>query len=508
MCGETLRQGFMNPDDVVQDVLGDGGGSADVALGRVLRHRRDRRAGGVGITHLGEHRLQTAAELLHHGLGVLGGDVATADEALGVELACGTFLVDELVHVWLGEAGVITLVVTPQPVAHQIDGDVTVERLAIVEGELRSLDDGSRIIPVDVDHRGINGLEDVGAVGGAATLVRSRGEPHLVVDDDVNRATGAVTLQPAHLKRLVDDPLPGECRVPVQQYGHDREVLRIAQAVELGTYDSLQHRVDGLEVAGVGGDRGTNAFPGVGLELTFVAQVVLDVTGPLGVDELGIALELPEDLAVGLADDVGQHIEATTVRHAYADLVEVLRGGHRAQPGEQDDRGFRSFEAEPLLADVLGLQEGLEDLRLVELVEDAQVGLTVQRGVFLLAAFLEPSAYLVVVDVHVLDAHVTGIGVTQNGEDLTQGEGVAVHAGEIVHREDAIQVPQGESVTVEHDVVVEPWPVLHGVGVGDEVAESTPGIDEFDDTRLLVDLVGTIRQPIGGPLHRGVGDAQ
>jgi hypothetical protein len=40
---------------------------------------------------------------------------------------------------------------------------------------------------------------------------------------------------------------------------------------------------------------------------------------------------------------------------------------------QQHDGGLGALERESLLADELGLQEGLEDLGLVQLVQDAQV---------------------------------------------------------------------------------------------------------------------------------------
>jgi hypothetical protein len=90
--------------------------------------------------------------------------------------------------------------------------------------------------------------------------VRAGGEAHLVVDDDVHGAAGAVAAQLRHLQRLADDALAGEGRVAVQQDRQDGEArLALVDDVLLGAHDALEHRVDGLEVRGVGlqlhGDR-------------------------------------------------------------------------------------------------------------------------------------------------------------------------------------------------------------------------------------------------------------
>jgi hypothetical protein len=51
-----------------------------------------------------------------------------------------------------------------------------------------------------------------------------------------------------------------------------------------------------------------------------------------------VALELGEDLRVGLADDVGQHVQPAAVRHAEYGLVHLLPRGlgqHRVQQRDQ-----------------------------------------------------------------------------------------------------------------------------------------------------------------------------
>ena len=85
--------------------------------------------------------------------------------------------------------------------------------------------------------------------------------------------------------------------------------------------------------------------------------------------------------AVRLADDVGQHVEPAAVRHADDDLVQPSCGGGLAEHRvEQRDDRLAALEREPLLADVLGLQERLERLGRVEPAEDVQLLLAVEPG--------------------------------------------------------------------------------------------------------------------------------
>ena len=134
--------------------------------------------------------------------------------------------------------------------------------------------------------------------------------------------------------------------------------------------------------------------PEPGDELALGAEVVLHVAGALDRARVDVALELAEDLAVLLADDVGEHVEPAAVGHADRDLVEAGLGGGLADLVEQRDRGLAALEAEPLLADELGLQEGLERLGLVELEQDPQLLLAGRLDVRPLDALLDPAALL------------------------------------------------------------------------------------------------------------------
>ena len=161
------------------------------------------------------------------------------------------------------------------------------------------------------------------------------GEADLVVDDDVDRAAGAVAAQLREVQGLGHDALAGERRVAVHQERQDREVLAgQVEPVLLGAHDALEHRVDGLEVRGVGGQVDLRGLAGLVGERALGAEVVLHVAGAL--DALGVdgALELREDLAVGLARDVGQHVEPAAVRPCRCTTSSMLGlGGARRGSG-------------------------------------------------------------------------------------------------------------------------------------------------------------------------------
>ena len=140
----------------------------------------------------------------------------------------------------------------------------------------------------------------------------------------------------------------------------------------------------------------------------------------LGRLRVEVPLELGEDLLVRLADDVGEHVEPAAVGHADDDLVEAALGRRLQDLVEQRDDALAALEREPLLTDVLGLQEGLERLGRVEPDQDVALLLRRGLGVAPLDPLLDPAPLLGILDVHVLDADAAAVRVAQHAEDVAQ----------------------------------------------------------------------------------------
>ena len=101
------------------------------------------------------------------------------------------------------------------------------------------------------------------------------------------------------------------------------------------------------------------------------AEVVFHVTGALDGRDVLAALKFSEDLRISLASDVGEHVQATTVGHSNGDLVEVFLCRGLQDFIHQTHCGLSPFEAEAFLADIFGLQEGLEGFCLVQFGENS-----------------------------------------------------------------------------------------------------------------------------------------
>lgn len=163
MHDEALGRIVVRVADAVKQLEGDrrrlGLAGAVVALGRralevgdvvrVVGDDGDRP--GLGRVRLGEGPLEAILEVAVGAVVLVSGDVASADEGLGVQRADAALLLDEVVHQRLGHRGVVALVVTTTAVADEVDHDVALELLAVREGELGDARDGLGVVAVHVE---------------------------------------------------------------------------------------------------------------------------------------------------------------------------------------------------------------------------------------------------------------------------------------------------------------------------------------------------------------------
>ncbi len=252
------------------------------------------------------------------------------------------------------------------------------------------------------------------------------------------------------------------------------------------------------------GDRQFGSRPGH--ELARRPLVVLDV--PRTLDRVGVevALELSEDLPVGLAHDVGEHVEASPMGHAQHGLGGPGVGALLEQRVEDHDRRLRSFETEALLPDVTGVEEALEGLGRVQPVEDVALLDGVERGADTLGVLLDPPLLVGVLDVHVLDAQGAAVGVAQDVERFAQGQRLA--ARQAVDHELAVEVPQRQAVGGGVELGVQrPGLGRQGVEIGDEMPTHPVHVDQALDVDLLhqAPVLAVAGIDVRLPAHRLVG---
>src|SRR5512133_1764946 len=130
----------------------------------------------------------------------------------------------------------------------------------------------------------------------------------------------------------------------------------------------------------------------------------------------GVPLELGEYGNVGLAHDVGQHVEPAAVRHAQ----DHFRDPELARPLqnllERRDRRLAAVQPEALRSGELDVQEALELLGFDQPLEDGALALSGELRLIAdaLDTLLNPRLLVRVLDVHELDADRAAISLAQN----------------------------------------------------------------------------------------------
>src|SRR4029453_1715296 len=132
--------------------------------------------------------------------------------------------------------------------------------------------------------------------------------------------------------------------------------------------------------------------------------------------------EFPEDLLRALADDVGQHVHSSAMGHGDNNLLNFLLGGLVDGKVQEWDQAFSPFQRERLGPEVLSTEKFLEDDRVGEPGEDANLFLAAQFESILrpLHTLLQPVPHRQFVNVHELDPDRPAIGVAESLEDFPQ----------------------------------------------------------------------------------------
>ena len=193
-------------------------------------------------------------------------------------------LADAGIHQGLGEGRLVGLVMAVAPVAEHVDHHRLAEMLAVLDGDLGDMHHGLGIVAVHVEDRRVDHLGDVGGVGRGAREARRGGEADLIVDDEMQRAAGAMAAQTRQAETFGDHALAGEGRIAMQQERQNFLALGVVALVLLGPHLAEHHGIDDLEMRGVGGQRQMDAILveltiGGGAEMIFHVARAFDLVG-------------------------------------------------------------------------------------------------------------------------------------------------------------------------------------------------------------------------------------
>ncbi len=150
---------------------------------------------------------------------------AFADQPFGIQFQRRLVTPDLRIHHRLRKARLVAFIVAEAAVAEHVDHHRPAEALPELGRHAADEHHRFRIVAVDVEHRRLDHLGDVGRIRRGARIHRRGGEADLVVDDEMHRAAGAVALEAAEPEAFGDDALAGERRVAVDQQRHHHRAV-------------------------------------------------------------------------------------------------------------------------------------------------------------------------------------------------------------------------------------------------------------------------------------------
>ncbi len=201
------------------------------------------------FAHLIEDMLKLLSVIFQSAFGLLHGNVSAPNKSRRVTFANRSLAVDDVIHFWLRHRWVVAFVVATAAVTDHVDDDIFAEGLPVVHGELGHPDTGFRIVAIDVEYRCANRFRHISGIFTGPRVLRRRGEPDLVVHDNVHGAAGTVPTQKRQVERLGHHALPGEGGIAVEGDRQHSEALgSLIEEVLLGSGDAFQYRVHCLQV--------------------------------------------------------------------------------------------------------------------------------------------------------------------------------------------------------------------------------------------------------------------
>ncbi len=244
-------------------------------------------------------------------------------------------------------------------------------------------------------------------------------------------AADAVAAEIGEVERFGHQPLAREGRIAMHQDRHDLAAVLIVTLVLLGACLTQHHRIDRLEMRGIGRQREMDDLA-VELAVGRGAEVILHVARAAHLLGLrGAALKLGEQRGVAFVHDVHERVETPTVRHADHDLLDAELAAALQDLLDARDQRFAAVEAEALGADELDAEIFLQTLGLDHALHDHAPAFEREVGAVLdvLDALLDPRLLIGIGDVHVFHADLAAVGLAQAVHDLAQGRGVAEAQG-------------------------------------------------------------------------------
>ena len=333
----------------------------------------------------------------------------------------------------LREGGLVTFVVPPAPVTNQIYQKILMKSGSVGVRESDGGEAGPRIISVYMDDWYLEALGHVAGVERRASILGLSREANLIVEDDMDGATGLVTGESREVECLGNDALSRKSGVAMDRHRQRQADLlggRAGMCAILlgGTCRTGNNWIHEFEVTGIMGQRQLELHQLRFLQDSLRTQVIFHIAGPAKINAfrpfrrnhlfVGCCMELGENSGDRFLEDMGEHIQAPSMRHADDDLPGAGHRRRQEQGIQHGNEHVQTFKREPLLPRESGLEEFLEAFDLAQAFKEAPavfgrkwlvVDLRLDR-------FIQPESLIVAIDVVELITERAAIESAQAGD--------------------------------------------------------------------------------------------
>src|SRR5229473_7495202 len=222
--------------------------------------------------------------------------------------------VDLLIEQRLRDGGVVHLAVAVPAIADHVNHNVSAKTVAVFGSNTGHANDRLGIFSIHVKDWNALALGQVRGKARSMQLAWIRGEANHVVDEHVNASTNGKAFQSGKVQRLRPDALSGKRSVTMQDDGQDFLYAIFSTMYLLGSRASQRHRIDGLQVAGIGNQMHADRLAAADCVFSGRAVVILHVPAAEHAARINI-LKSGKDILRRHAHNQRHYRQASTMAH-------------------------------------------------------------------------------------------------------------------------------------------------------------------------------------------------
>ena len=178
-------------------------------------------------------------------------------------------------------------------------------------------------------------------------------------------AAGPITRELGKIQHFCHHALAREGGIAMNQNReHFFPLNRVIQEALASSRLAFHDRVHSFKMTWIGCEVNGHGLPTGDLADRFESEVILHISIARHHVRHVVLRELVKQNFQGLAKEIGQDAQTSTMRHAHDNFLSAMRRQIMKDRLERDEQGFSTFHGETLLPNVAAVKELLKSLRL------------------------------------------------------------------------------------------------------------------------------------------------